>query len=332
MIIDFFNHILPARFWAGVEALAPELDDIGKRMRDVKLLHDLDARFRLMDGIGEDYRQLITVSHPPIEEIADAKTGAELSRIANDSMAELVASHPDRFVAFAASLSLIDIETAVAELRRAVDDLGARAVQIFTNANGRPMDDPYYHPFFQAMADYDLPILMHPARTAAMPDYASEERSRFEAWISLGWPYETAVAMMRFVLTGLFERHPDIKIVTHHMGGMIPFHDARMEMTTRTLGTRSSGDVYGQVRTRLSREPLDYYRSFYGDTAMHGGVIGIKCGLEFFGVEHVVFASDSPFGDARKCVSAIDRLGLDAAEKQKVLCGNAERLLKLRAR
>ena len=78
------------------------------------------------------------------------------------------------------------------------------------------------------MAAHDLPVWLHPARTADMPDYASEAKSRFEMWWCFGWPYETSAAMARLVFSGLFDRHPDLKIITHHGGGMVPFYDGRI--------------------------------------------------------------------------------------------------------
>ena len=77
-------------------------------------------------------------------------------------------------------------------------DLGALGIQIFTNVKGKPLDLPEFEPIFAAMADYDLPIWMHPARGANFPDYLSEDKSKYEIWWTLGWPYETSAAMARF--------------------------------------------------------------------------------------------------------------------------------------
>ena len=140
---------------------APRLENIGKRMQAVTQLHDLDQRFGAMDSFG-DYRQVISLPNPPLEDITDPATGTLLARAANDAMAELVAKHPDRFPAFVAALAMHDMDEAMKELHRAVKDLDAGGVQIFTNIGGRPLDDPAFQPVFDAMADYDLPIWMHP--------------------------------------------------------------------------------------------------------------------------------------------------------------------------
>ena len=297
----------------------------------MRLLHDLDARFRAMDEFG-DYRQIISLPQPPIEDVTTPEQGAELARIANDAMAQLVDDHRDRFPAFVAAVGLHDIDAAMIELHRAIGELGARGVQVFTNVGGRPLDDPEFMPLFDAMAEYGLPIWMHPARTAETTDYAAEPISRFEAWVSLGWPFATSVAMLRLVLTGLFDRHPGIKIITHHLGGIIPYHEGRMDAAFTNLGRRTADEDYTPLRNALRRPALDYFRMFYGDTAMHGAVNPTRCGLEFFGINNVVFASDAPFGPIRKCIDIIERLDVDTQGRDKLFVGNAERLLKMKLR
>ena len=326
MILDIFTHILPGEYYQRMMTAAPGLADIGKRMAGVRGLHDLDARFRAMDPFG-DYRQVISLPNPPLEEIADPATGAELARMANDAMAELVHSHPDRFPAFVGAVTLHNMDAALAEIERAVRDLGARGIQIFTNVAGRPLDDPAFAPIFAAMAACDLPLWLHPTRTASIADYAVEARSRYEIWNTLGWPYETSVAMMRLVLSGLFDRHPGIKIITPHLGGMIPFFANRIDSAIATLGTRTTDEDLRELTAGLSRPPAEYFKLFYGDTALFGGVPGTRCGIEYFGIDHVVFATDAPFGPIPDALAAIDTLDLDAADRGRLLCVNAERLM-----
>jgi aminocarboxymuconate-semialdehyde decarboxylase len=238
MIVDIYTHIIPDRFFTELERGSPKLGNMGKRLRSVRKLFDLDARFRDMDEIGE-YRQIISLPNPPIEDIADGAVAKNLARVANDSMAELCANHPDRFPAFAAAVSMHDVDFSIAEAERAIK-MGARGVQTFTNIAGHPLDEPRFRPFFAAMAAHDLPIWLHPARTSSMPDYASEPRSRFEMWWCFGWPYETTIAMARLVFDGIYDRHPKLKIITHHLGGgMIPFFDGRIGPGMDVLGART---------------------------------------------------------------------------------------------
>src|SRR2546423_2558641 len=329
MIIDIYTHILPDAFFREMSRVSPKLENIGARLRGVKKLFDLDLRFAEMDEIG-DYRQIVSLPNPPLEEIAQGETAQHLARVANDAMAELCCKHPRRFPAFVAAVSLDDVDAALKEAERAIGELGARGIQIFTNIAGHPLDEPRFAPVFTAMAGYDLPIWLHPGRTAAMPDYAAEAKSRFELWWCFGWPYETSVAMARLVFSGVFDRHPGLKIVTHHLGGgMIPFFDGRIGAGMEVLGSRTSDEDYSKVLSSLKRPHLDYFREFYADTALFGAGNGLACGLDFFGADRVVFSTDAPLGPIAKTIAAIDALDLEAEAREKIMVTNAARLMKL---
>ncbi|HEY7663582.1 MAG TPA: amidohydrolase family protein [Xanthobacteraceae bacterium] len=326
-IVDIYCHIAPEKFFQEMNRIAPRLGNIAARLRGVKKLFDLDARFREMDEFG-DYRQIISLPNPPIEDFAPGAVGLELARIGNDAMAELCARHPRRFTSFVAALSLTDVAGSVAEARRAVKELGAAGVQVFTNVAGRPLDDPAFEPIFAAMAELDLPVWLHPARTASMPDYPAEQKSRFEMWWCFGWPYDTSVAMVRMVFNGLLDRYPRLKIITHHLGGMIPYYDGRIGPGLEVLGSRTSDEDYSKVLPSLKRPHLDYLHDFYGDTALFGGGIqAVRCGLEFFGADHVVFATDTPLGPIAPTIDTIRRLDIPDNDRRKIFAGNAERLI-----
>jgi uncharacterized protein len=329
-IVDIYCHIAPEKFFQEMNRIAPRLGNIAARLRGVKKLFDLDERFREMDAFG-DYRQIISLPNPPIEDLATGEIGLNLARIGNDAMAELCARHPQRFPTFVAALSLTDVAGSVAEARRAVKELGAGGVQIFTSVAGQPLDSGAFEPIFATMAELDLPIWLHPARTASMTDYPGEAKSRFEMWWCFGWPYDTSVAMVRMVFNGLFDRYPKLKIITHHLGGMIPFYDGRIGPGLRVLGSRTSDEDYSKVLSSLKRPHLDYLHDFYGDTALFGGGIhAVRCGLEFFGSDHVVFATDTPLGPIAPTIDTIKRLEIAAEDRRKIFVGNAERLVKMK--
>jgi predicted TIM-barrel fold metal-dependent hydrolase len=326
-IVDIYCHIFPDAFFQEMNRIAPRLGNIGARLRGVKKLFDLDERFREMDRFG-DYREIISLPNPPIEDLATGLVGLELARIGNDAMAELCARHPQRFPSFVAAVSMTDVEGSVKEARRAVKELGAAGIQIFTNIAGKPLDDGAFEPIFATMAELDQPIWLHPARTADMSDYAAEKKSRFEMWWCFGWPYETSVAMVRMVFNGLLDRYPKLKIVTHHLGGMIPYYDGRIGPGMQVLGSRTSDEDYSKVLPSLKRPHLDYLHDFYGDTALFGGGIhAVRCGLEFFGSDHVVFATDTPLGPIAPTVEVIKRLEITESDRRKIFAGNAERLI-----
>jgi len=334
MKIDIFNHIFPKIFYDKMLSVAPNAKDINKRVRNIPCIVDLDERFRIMDRF-KDYVQIICLPNPPIESLASPPLSTELAKLANDGMAELVRKYPDRFPGFIASLPMNDPEGLLKEAKRAIRDLKAVGVQIFTNVSGRPLDKPETMPLFDLMAELDRPIWMHPARGADFPDYKGEPKSHYEIWWTFGWPYETSVAMAHLVFSGLFDRHPDLKIITHHLGGMIPYFEGRVGPGWDQLGTRTSDEDYTLILKKLKRPHLDYFKLFYADTAMFGAREATICGIKFFGPERVLFGSDSPFdpekGSAyiRWTIELIDSLEISSADRQAIYEGNARRLMKL---
>jgi len=334
--IDVFNHIFPVKFFERMVAEGGPARDMEKRVRNIPVLWDLDRRFQVLEEFGDEYQQVLSIASPPIEAIAGPKVAVELARLANDGMAELVDRYPERFPAFVASLPMGDVDAALEEMARAIDRLGARGIQIFTNVNGRPLDDPELWPVFERMVAYDLPIWMHPARGATLPDYASEERSRYEIWWTLGWPYETSAAMARLVFSGAFDRLPGLKLITHHLGGLVPYLEGRVGWGWDQLGTRTSDEDYVSLKNGLRKRPYDYFKQdFLADTAVLGARAATECGLEFFGADRVLFASDSPFDPEggslyiRATIEIIDSLEISEEDRAKIYHGNAERLLKL---
>jgi uncharacterized protein len=328
-IVDIYCHICPDQYLQEMNRIAPRLGNIAARLRGVKKLFDLDERFREMDQFG-DYREIISLPNPPIEDLATGEVGLYLARIGNDAMADLCVRHPARFPTFVAAVSMTDVEGSVAEARRAVTELHAGGIQIFTSVAGKPLDDPSFEPIFQVMAELDRPIWLHPARTAAMTDYAAEPKSRYEMWWCFGWPYDTSVAMVRMVFCGLLDRYPKLNIITHHLGGMIPYYDGRIGPGLQVLGARTLDEDYSKVLSSLKRPHLDYLHDFYGDTALFGGGIqAVRCGLEFFRADHVVFATDTPLGPIKPTIDVIKQLDISDADRRKIFCGNAERLVKM---
>jgi uncharacterized protein len=327
-LIDLYCHIYPDRFFQEMNKAAPKLGNIAARLRGVKKISDLDARFREMDEF-DNYRQVISLPGPSIEEFAAGGTGLALARVANDAMAELCVKYPERFAGFVAALSLTDVMGSIEEAKRAITQLGAAGVQVFTPLAGRPLDEPAFEPLYAAMAQLDRPIWLHPARTAAMPDYPAEQKSRFEMWWCFGWPYDTSVAMVRLAFSGVFDRYPNLKIITHHLGGMIPYYDGRVGAGLDVLGARTVDEDYSRILPSLKRPHLDYMHDFYADTAMFGGgAHALRCGFEFFGADKVVFATDTPLGPIKPAIDAINQLDISAADRRKIFSGNAEKLLR----
>jgi uncharacterized protein len=332
MKIDVFSHILPRRYYDRIMELDPRGRDMTSQIRGVSALVDLDERFKAMDQFG-DYTQIISLVTPPIESYGNLAN--DMARLANDGMAELVRTFPKRFVGFVASLPMNDPDGLLIEARRAVKDLGAVGVQVFSNVSGFALDRPETMALFDMMAELDRPIWLHPVRGADFSDYQRESKSRYEIWWAFGWPYETSVAMTHLVFSGLFDRHPGVKIITHHMGGIVPYLEGKVGAGFDYLGTRTTDEDYKSLVKKLQKRPIDYFRMFYADTALFGARAATLCGLDFFGVSHTLFGTDAPFGPEGKwgytrwTIEIIDSLDVRPQERKDIYEGNIKRLIGL---
>ena len=332
MIIDAYTHILPKKYQERLEKKVTGRDpklSTSRYSKTVVTLLDLDARFRVMDDFG-DYIQVISVASPPIYHIAPPDVSVELCKIANDELAELVYKYPERFAAGIACLPMNDVDAAVVEAERAVKDLRLRGVEISTDIAGKPLDAPEFFPVYQKMVELDRPVFIHPMREMNTPDYATENVSKYRLWTKLGWPFATTLAMARLVYGGVMERLPDLKVVTHHCGGTIPFLAGRIDWSDDFNEMRMSyRDYY------LKDNALTYFRRFFYDTAVNGNVAALQCGLAFAGLDQMIFASDFPFDNQvgrrliRDTITSIERMGLCEEDKQKVYSENAIKLLRL---
>ena len=334
MKIDIFNHFYPKSFFDKYINVGASFKDMGKRVQAIGPIHDLDERLRAMEP-WEDLRQVVTLPQPPVETLAGPDKSPDMARMANDGLAELVRKHPDRFMAFGACVPMNNPDAALQEIERSITQLGAKGIQIYTNINDKPLDAPEFQPVFDEMARRRLPIWLHPTRGADFPDYKTENKSLCDIWWTFGWPYETSAAMARMVFSGLFDRHPDIKIITHHGGGMIPFFEGRVGYGWDQLGKRTSDVDYGALLRSMKKRPIDYFRGFYADTALFGALAGTRCSLDFFGVDRILFASDMPFEPTpglyvRETIRVIEGLSLSADQKDQIYRRNAERLLNMK--
>ncbi len=329
--LDAFNHIWPVPFYEALKDAMGSMTDITRRSEAVPMIVDLDVRFRVMDQF-EDYEQILSLASPPLELAGGPQISRKLSQIGSDSMAELCTKHPDRFPGFIASIAMNDIDGAVDEVDRAVNDLGAVGIQLYTNVAGKPLDAPEFRPVFERMHELDKPIWIHPARGASMPDYATEDKSLYEIWWTFGWTYESAVCQARLVWSKIMTDLPNLKIIIHHAGGIVPFNAGRVDAGWSLMGARTSWTDYTKLPDELGRSHSEIFRSFYADTASFGAAAPLQCAREFYGVEQMIFASDSPFDPERgpmyirETIRAIESMDLTDAEKAQIYAGNLLRI------
>lgn len=332
--IDAFNHFFPSAIWDRLQNIGGK--DIAKRMQGVPAIFDLDERLRLVDRFRKDndYRQVISLGMPPLESLGDPALTTELAKIANDGLADLVQKHPDQFCGWLASLPM-NAPDAAKEAERAFA-AGANGLQIHSNINGAPLDEARFFPVFEVAAKAGRPIMLHPARGSDMPDYKTETKSQFEIWWAFGWPYETSAAMARLVFSGMLDKLPELKVLAHHLGAMVPYFAGRVGPGWDQLGKRTSDEDLGALLGKLKRRPLDYFKDFYADTATFGSRPATVCGLDFYGSDRVLFASDCPFdpergpGYIRDTIAIIESLELSLIDREKICFRNAEALFGMR--
>jgi len=322
MKIDIFSHIMPERYGKALREKSnrtPEISRAGSYNASSQLdnnshigaISQTDVRMRLLDRYP-DVLQVLTVTTPHLELLVTPADAIELAKIANDEMAELVDKHPDKFIAAVACLPLGDIDASMKEADRAITQLHLRGVQIFSNINEEPLDTPKFRPLYELMAKNDLPIWIHPWGTPKSPStsLAVNKIQGFE------WPFETTNAMQCLVQMGIFEDFPNIKIITHHCGGMVPYFGLRAKMCG-------------------SRGRVEDFHKFYADTALYGNTGGLMCGYSYFGADHLLFGTDMPFalgggyGFTQETIWSVEQMGIPASDKDKIFEGNARKLLKL---
>jgi aminocarboxymuconate-semialdehyde decarboxylase len=328
--IDAYNHFNPKQYFEALLQSPSGQKDIGKRVRGIPALWDLDLRLKVVDQFP-DYTQVLSLGMPMVDRLWGPDKSPDMAKLANDGLAEVVAKNSDRFVGYTAVVPMNAPEAAAKEAERALKN-GANGIQLGTNVNGKPIDGKEYWPLYEVVAKSGKPILLHPARTRAMPDYEGEDRSKYEICSVLGWPYETSVTLSRFVFSKIMDTYPDLKIVSHHLGGVIPYLEGRVAHSFDQMGARTSDEDYEALRKSLKKRPFDYFKDFYADTAIEGVRAPMICGIDFFGAEHVLFASDCPFdkekgpGYIRSTIAVLESIEMPTGVREKISFRNAQAL------
>jgi predicted TIM-barrel fold metal-dependent hydrolase len=332
LIIDAYAHISPPRYTEFVREKYPVM--YNNMLGPCTPLYNMDERFKIMDAY-EGLVQVLTIGPvPPIEYFANAQQTVELARMANEEMAEMIQKYRDRFITAIALLPMNNPDAAMKEADRAITEFGFKGVYVHSNINGKPLDAPEFLPLWDKMAKYNLPIYIHPWRAPEFADYTTEKESKYNIAGNFGWPYETTVAMARFVFSGILEKYPNLKIVTHHCGGMVPYYAQRIYQhygQTAMLPKEKSAYVRA-----LSKAPLEYFKMFYNDTAIHGNTYGLMSAYDLCGADHIVFGADMPLGDYfqglrsyRQTINAIQAMSITPEEKRKIFVDNALSLLRI---
>ena len=329
--IDAYTHFFPKRYYEALLETPAGQKDLGKRVQGIPALSDLDLRLRVIEKFP-DYTQVVSHGLPSVERLWGPDKSPEMAKIGNDGLAEVAVKNPKHFAGWSALLPMNAPDAAAKEAERVLGN-GANAIQLSTNVNGAPLDEPQFWPIFEVIAKSGKPILLHPARTRDMPDYPTEKISKYEICSVLGWPYETGVTLARLVFSGIMDRYSDLKVIAHHLGGVIPYLEGRVAHSFDQLGARTSDEDYGALLKSLKKRPLDYFKQdFYADSAVFGGEGATIAGKMFYPLEKIVFASDCPFDPEkgtmyiRETIRLIDKMDWSKAEREQVYYKNLERI------
>ena len=339
MKIDIFCHITPPKYLAAFEKrVSPEVSN-QLPCRFLPTLSDLEQRFRVTDKY-EDMVQVLTITNPAVETVLEPPEAVELAQLVNDELAELIVKYPDRFVGAVACLPMNDMDAALKEADRAINDLNMKGVQIYSNIRGKELDSPEFMPLYEKMAQYDLPIWIHPWH--AYGGTVAKDEKQFAAYRVFkedatammvknifGLPTETLSAMTRLVYSPVFNKYPNIKFITHHAGSSVPYFAGRIEMG------HDLAEARGGINAGLTKPPLEYYKMFYADTALFGNTPALMCSYQFFGAEHILLGTDMPFDaeigirSIRETIEAVEKMEITDIEKKQIFEDNARKLLRL---
>jgi aminocarboxymuconate-semialdehyde decarboxylase len=316
MVIDGFSHFLPESFSEALISAYPT-DEL-KELSGLDYFADLENRVRVLDKFKID-KQVLTLARPNIWINMPKEIALKMTSIANDALAKAQKEFPDRFISVGA-LPMLG-EEFMPEFDRCLGDLGLAGIQIFSNIGGRFLDDSEFRWFFSKANSTKNPVWIH-------PQVQREWSQEFGLDKILGWLFDTSIVLCRLVFSGVLEEYPDLRIITHHMGAMIPHFSERIK------GTYEGSEMFPRAGfASLPNDPLDYFRRLYADTVLNGSVHAFECGYKFFGPDHIVFATDYPFGPRKGerwiegALHQIKTASLPASEKDQILGGNLQRLL-----
>lgn len=326
MIIDFHTHFYTQAYLDELEKGKSRAQLV--RAQDGTLRIQLDGDYSLIDPAhvqvepilvameqNQLSHQLLTFSIPGVQ-VEEPTQGLRLAQLVNDEFAAVVAQHPGRLSALA-TLPLQDPTAATAELARAVKQLGLRGGQLFSNINGKTLDDKAFWPLYARAEELDVPLFIHPISPPNV-----ENMRNYRLVPMMGFMFDTALAAAHLVFSGVMQSFPRLKIVLGNLGGAIPYLAGRMDRAFM---------AYPESQGVLTAAPSAYLKRMYYESAGMPDAGTLQLALDFAGVEQVMFGSDFPqqIGDVPSSIALIQALPLTPDAKAKILGSNAAKLLHL---
>lgn len=298
--IDVFAHVLAPRFYQKMLKIDATIPQKAGYVNN-KALIDLDFR---QSKTTVNTKQIISMMNLNPEDFVDAETALKLCWDANKELSTMVVDHPEQFVGAVAMVPMNNLDGARKIMEKQVqNDPNLMGIQLFTRALGKSIADSEYDQIFALAEELQQPIWLHPVFDERKPDNN----------IVFSWKYELTQAMQQLVVNGVFQHYPKLKIIVHHAGAMVPF-------------------FAGRIKTILSEQQNEDFHKFYVDTAILGNPEALNLTIAYFGVDHVLFGTDAPFGippvgASQVILEAIDQLDLSEEQRQQVLVTNIKNLI-----
>ena len=295
--IDAFAHILPPKFYSEMLDIDPDLPDKIPFIKNQVILDVNERRKHMTKGV----KQIISLANANPEDYVDPYYAARMCREVNDELAKTVEDNPDLFYGAVAAVPMNNISEAVKIINEQVaKNKHLLGIQLFTRMLGRSIADEQYRPVLNAINNHRLIIWLHPVFDNRKPDNN----------LVFSWEYELSQAMQDIVLGGVYDKFPNLKILVHHAGAMVPF-------------------FAGRIKYILGEEKLKQFKKFYVDTAILGNPEALHLAIDFFGLKHVVFGTDAPLGIAPAgatdvILDAINQLDISDEDKQAILSQNID--------
>ncbi len=328
MSIDVHAHCVPTRLLPALRnegaALGVEIQEDGRGSTAVLAgrriagpirteLMDPVLRLGTMDATGVEIQMLSSWIDLTGYEL-DPEAGGVYSRLFNEALAAEVATHPDRFMMLA-TVPLQEGHIAAAELEYAVASLGAVGVEIATTVDGAPLADASLEPFWAKAAELRCLVLVHPHQPLPGIDLSAHFLHNM-----VGRPAETTLAVARILVTGVLDRHPELRMCIVHGGGFLPYQVGRLQRGFDEKRSLMGGDMV--------RGPTELMRSLYFDTVLHSAS-SLRFLVDVVGADHVLLGTDYPFemGDPDPVATVASIPGLSEDERRMILDGNARRLV-----
>lgn len=271
---------------------------------------DVQAKLADMDAHGITMTAL-SVNDPGPEWFGT--DGPAVARVMNDFIADIVRRHPTRFIGLCV-LPWQDMKAARAELERCVRDLGMKGLLLYTNLAGRFPDEPGLRPLFGWAAEFDIPVLLHPAKPMT-----SDLLKDYEMISAVGNMFDNTLALTRLIMAGILDQHPQLRLLCPHLGGTLPYIIGRLDHQTQVL---KRGPKH------LTRAPSEYLKQVWFDIVSPLPA-AMRFAVDYLGTGRLLYASDHPWVDPGAIRTALDSLRLPPADQARILGSNARDFFKL---